>query len=162
MKDNKLNNIDNSGFKIPDDYFANLEDQVMSHIKIDEASGSGHKMPEDYLDNLENSILNKAGKEPQPKVISLFNKRNLIYISSVAAAIVLFFSIGIFNTPDPFSELDDELVENYILNEITDADLAELIENQEIDHTQFIDYNLNEDILDSYLQSADIEELITE
>jgi len=86
MTKNNLHNIKETGFKAPKDYFDNLEDSILSEIKLKESSSdTGFKTPKDYFETLEDRIIEKTSEKKTPKVISLLNRRNLIYISSIAA-----------------------------------------------------------------------------
>ena len=164
MPKNKLHKIKNSGFKLPDDYINKLEDQIMGHIKIDEAKTSGFNIPENYLDSLEDSILEKVSGKENTKVISLFDRKTLIYISGIAAAILLMFALGVFNNVDPYSQLDNELVENYILAEdISSYEIASLMTDEELIEDNFIENEFIQENLEDYLlDNLDIEDLITE
>ncbi len=157
MEDNKLHNIKNTGFKTPDNYFDTLEDRLFTEAKLKaNVSGSGFVMPEDYLDGLENTILNKVPKVEEPKVISIFSKRTLVYVSSIAAAILLLFNLSILETkPTTFDSLDTETVENYILEEdigsyeintsLTEDDFyVDNFSEVTIDDESFEDYILND------------------
>lgn len=157
MEDNKLQNIKNTGFKTPDNYFDTLEDRLFTEAKLKaNVSGSGFVMPEDYLDGLENTILNKVPKVEEPKVISIFSKRTLVYVSSIAAAILLLFNLSILETkPTTFDSLDTETVENYILEEdigsyeintsLTEDDFyVDNFSEVTIDDESFEDYILND------------------
>lgn len=118
MKTN-LNNIKESGFKTPENYFDTLEDKIMHKIREENKLGgikeTGYKLPENYFDALENDILQKIENEHTPKVIKLFSKRNLIYASGVAAAVLLLFNLSIFDKKVSFEMLETQTVENYTL-----------------------------------------------
>ncbi|XCF05679.1 hypothetical protein ABI125_13250 [Tamlana crocina] len=157
MKDNKLHNIKNTGFKAPDNYFDTLEDRLFTEAKLKaNVGGPGFVMPEGYLDGLENTILNKVPKTEEPKVISIFSKRTLVYVSSIAAAILLLFNLSILETkPTTFDSLDTETVENYILEEdigsyeinaslTADDFYVDNFSEETIDDESFEDYILND------------------
>ena len=158
MKKNKIHNINETGFKVP-------EDTVMNQIKLNEkVSHSGFKTPNGYFDTLEDHIIEKASQKTAPKVISLFNKRALIYISGVAAAVLLLFNLSIFES-DPWSSLDTETVENYLLDEnILDSyELASLMTEEELEVTDFTDVNFDDENVETYLLNhLDVEDLISE
>ncbi len=156
MKDNKLHNIKNTGFKAPDNYFDTLEDRLFTEAKLKaNVNSSGFVMPKDYLDGLEDAILNKV-TEKEPKVIPLLSKRTLVYVSSIAAAILLLFNLSILKTkPTTFDSLDTETVENYILEEdigsyeinssLTEDDFyVDNFSEVTIDDQSFEDYILND------------------
>ena len=85
-----LNNIKKTGFKTPEGYFDNFENQILDKIKKDESLKSivnpGFNVPDGYFINLEEAVFNKLHTTDNTKVVSLFSRRNLIYLSGVAAA----------------------------------------------------------------------------
>lgn len=165
MKQNKIHNIDASGFKAPKNYFDNLEDIILSDIKLKETvNGSGYKTPKGYFNNLEDSIIENIAEKSETKVISLFNKRNLIYISSIAAAVLILFNISIFEREISFDSLDIETAENYIIDEdISSYEIASLLTDEDLLEDNFVKYNFNEETFETYLlNNIDIDDLIVE
>lgn len=164
MKNKHLHNIKGTGFNVPDNYFEEFEKSIFSQANLkDLVVDSGLKEPEGYFDNLEEQILSKVSTKKETKVIGLFTKKTLFYASSVAAAIVLLFSLTFKNLNTiSFDSLDIETVNNYILNEAETDELAALFIDTELNETNFINYNLNDDTIDSYLESLDDIELISE
>ena len=111
----------------------NLEEQ---NIK------SGFKVPEDYFSNLESRIMAQISDEKEIKTIPLF-KRNKTWFS-IAASLILIASVGIWvYNPLETVAIPNESIETYLasqnLNEfylsdmLTDEDLKTLENNQEID-----------------------------
>ncbi len=157
MQKKNIHNIKKPGFKVPKDYFNNLEDTLLSEIKLKELShNSGFKTPENYFETLEDQIIEKTSIKRTPKVISLFNKKTLIYMSGVAAAVLLLFNISVFKTTSTWASLDTldtETVEDYIINEnITDSyEIASLLTNEELTNADFIEIDFNENNIETYL-----------
>lgn len=167
MENNNLNNIKNNGFKTPDNYFDGLEDRLLDEIKLKEkVSNSGFTTPNGYLDNFQVNIpSNEPSNKKETKIIKLVSKKTLLFASSIAATIVLFFSLNIFGTETSNTSIDSlatDIIDEYILEETDISDLASLFEEDELSEDQFIDYNLNEDTLDAILESEDLNELFTE
>ncbi|MDO5969715.1 hypothetical protein Q4Q35_07835 [Flavivirga aquimarina] len=165
MKQNKLHNIKETGFKVPDGYFNQLEDVILSDIKLKKmSSDSGFKLPKDYFDTLEDTIINKVSAKKSTKVIPLFKKRTLIYISSVAAAVLLLFNLSIFEKELTFDSLDIETVENYIIDEnIGSYEIAALLPEEDLLEENFIEYNVETETVETYiLNNLDIEDIIVE
>lgn len=190
MKKNNLHNIKDSGFKTPDHYFDGLEDSIFNEVKLNEnievpdhyfdglediilskaklsekVNTTGFKTPEDYFDTIEDAIINKVEIKQNQKIIPLFNKKTFLYISSIAAVILLFFSLPIFSNEKntealSISDIDTELIDKYVLDETQATDLAILFTETELDETSFINYNLSDDALDTYLEDLDENELI--
>lgn len=166
MNKNNIHNINETGFKIPKDYFDNLEDAILSEIKLKELSNdSGFKTPKDYFETLEDRIIEKTPIERTPKVISLFTKRNLVYISGVAAAVLLLFNISLFNNTPTWASLDTEMVEDYMINgDLLDSyEIASLLTTEELNDANFIETNFNENNIETYLiNHLDVEDLYVE
>ena len=164
MKTNKIHNITNSGLKVPKDYFDNLEDRFMTEIKLNEAGKSpGFKAPEGYFDTLENSILSQVVEKETTKVIPLFNRKNLLYVSSVAAAVLLLFNLSIFEKETSWDNLDIESVENYILEEnVGTYEIASLLLEDEISEDDFSTLEFDDEAMEGYfLENTSLEDLIT-
>ncbi|AXO79804.1 hypothetical protein DZC78_05185 [Olleya aquimaris] len=161
MKKKLLNTTQASGFKIPENYFEGLEDKMLTQIHLEtQSKSSGFKVPEDYFDTIEASVLSKINK-PEPKVYKLFTKKTLLSVSSIAAALMLFYSLNLFkSSPTTLDALDTDTVENYILDEIELNDLNLLINDTELSQTDFIDYNTIE--VDDYLDDIDLNDFYQE
>jgi len=155
-----LNNIKKAGFKVPKDYFNNLEDQLLSNIKtntiLEDNNSIGFEVPDDYFNSLEDKIFSKLDLKENTKVISLFSKRNLIYISGVAAAIVIMFGIFMNNNDLSNLELDYEVVETYIIDQdISSYEIASLLTEEEL-------LNVNSEIMDEAFNNNDMEVYLLE
>ncbi|WP_370228178.1 hypothetical protein [Mesoflavibacter sp.] len=158
MKKENLNNIKQSGFKTPNNYFNTIEDQIMSQISLEEiGKDSGFKTPDNYFDTIEDNILSKT---KETKIIKLFNKKTIITVASIAAMFVLFFNLNPFKTQVTFDNLDTNTVETYILNEVELNDISNLIETDQLSQTDFIDYNGIS--IDNYLDDIDLEDFLDE
>ena len=167
MKRKNIHNIKETGFKIPEEYFNTLEDSILSHIKINEASqGKGFILPENYLEGLEETLISKVSENKPTKVISIFNKKQIIYISSIAAAIALLFSLTINKSePNPWQNLDVETVENYMLTEdiIETYEIASLIPEENLVESNFVQFNFKKENVEAYLlKNIEIEDFIEE
>ena len=165
MENNNLNKIKNSGFTAPKDYFKNFEDTILSNAKLkDSVSDSGFEVPDGYFENLEDSIMQKVSERDTAKVIPMFTKRNLIYISGVAAAVLLFFNVFYFESEVTFNSLDIETVENYIIDEgINSYEIASLLTEEDLLDSNFVENNYSDETIETYiLDNLDIEDLIIE
>ncbi len=155
--------VKGSGLKMPKNYFEGMEDSILSQIKLNQnVETTGYTTPEAYFDTLEDTILNKMSSKKESKVISLFNRKTILYASSIAAAIVLFFSLNTSKKSITFDSLDTEVVDNYILDETELNDLASLFTDTELNEANFIDYDLSDDSIDTYLEDLEDNELISE
>ena len=160
-----LKNIKNTGFKIPDNYFEGVEDTVLSQIRLKSIEGSGFKVPNGYFESLEDTVISKISKNENTKVINLFTKRNLLYVSSIAATILLLLNISLFNKKSvSFETLETASVEQYIMNEYIDSyDMASLLTDEDIIEENFIQHNFSEENMENYiLNNIDIEDYFSE
>jgi len=162
-----LKNIKNTGFKIPDNYFSSVEDNITDALKLEKnflytAKETGFKIPENYFDTLEKHINTKIEPKNTSKVIRLFSKRNLIYASGIAAAVLLFFNLSLFDKSVDFESLDFQTVESYIINEGIDSyELAALFTENDLTETDFLQQAITDESLETYLlDHLDIENII--
>lgn len=176
MAKEKLHNIPPfSGFKMPEGYNATLEDKLFKVVKRldnDKATTplpdtSGFKLPETYLDTLEDTISNTIATPKATKIVTLFSKKTLLYVSSIAAAILLVFNLGILNTKatsPTFVGLETATVETYILDEnISAYEIAALLSDDQIENTANIPLGINKEQLETYLlETDDIDDLLLE
>lgn len=161
----ELHSIKSTGFNLPKDYFDNLEDKIMDQIQLDKALNSNKNasftVPDGYLDTLDDVILSNVS---ETKVISLFGKQNLLYISGIAAAVLIMFGIFWNNPTETIDTLDSELVENYIIEEGIDTyDIAALFTDEDITtiNNDIFDQTFSEDSLEDYLlENVDLEDII--
>ncbi|MDO6597047.1 hypothetical protein Q4512_08975 [Oceanihabitans sp. 2_MG-2023] len=160
-----LKSIQESGFKVPKNYLENFEASILSQAKLKEkVTKSGFTIPKGYLKNVEDTILTKVHKEESVKVIPLFSKRNIIYISSIAAVIALLFNLSNINTKATYDSLSLETVENYILNEdYSTDDLASLFTNVDLLEEDFNTISFSDEAMQEYLNNnLEINDLYTE
>tara|TARA_R110002096_G_scaffold236447_3_gene427018 strand:- start:8909 stop:9406 length:498 start_codon:yes stop_codon:yes gene_type:complete len=163
MQTNKLHNIKETGFKVPKDYFDTLEDTVLDNIKLKEQSSEpGFKTPDNYFETLEDTILSKVSEKESPKVISIFSRRNLIYASSIAAAVLLLLNLSIFENESGWEDIEAETVENYIINEnMGSYEIASLLIDEELNEDNLTDIEFSDDALENYfLDHTTVEDLI--
>ena len=163
MKKNKLHNIKETGFKVPKDYFNNLEDIVLSHNKLKKLSShSGFKTPDSYFDTLEDAILSQVSEKENSKVISIFSRSNLIYTSGIAAAVLLLFNLSLFEKKTGWEGIEAETVEDFIINEnIGSYEIAALLIDEELNEDTFTDVELSDEAIETYiLENATVEDLI--
>ena len=152
-------NIKNTGFETPKNYFDSVEDAVFSSLQSEKLKNStsdpGYSIPEGYFDSLEDKVLSKIDK-PETKVISL-NTRKLLYTAtSIAAILVLYFTLFSKTERNTLDSLDTEVVEAYILEqEIDSYELASLLTDEDID-------TINGDIFKEEFNTDQLEEYILE
>ena len=161
------NNINKPGFNTPEGYFENFEDALIARMTSEKlkqsAAGHGHRIPEGYFDSLEDRVIEKL--EPtQPKVISLFNRKQLYYVSGIAAAIIILIAVFVNRGESVDGSLNYETVENYIIaQDLSSYEIASLLTEEEIDEIELdiISDDMTEDTLEDYLlNNIELEEII--
>jgi len=145
------------GHSIPKDYFKNFDDRLFSKINKDSLpKESGFKIPEGYIDQLDSVILKSVKSSlKQPKVITLFSKRTLIYAASIAACVILIFSLtNTNNNAINVSSLDISSIESYIeegnLN-IDSYDITSILKDEDIITITSESDFISEDLIENYL-----------
>jgi hypothetical protein len=162
----------NGGFKVPEGYFESFESKLFEKITSDTDSqlsskmDAGFKIPEDYFATLEGAILQKINDDkPKGKLISLRTRRNVLYLSGIAAMIAIIISISIpkeselnFNTIEVadihayFNEEDVELSTTEIAA-LLDGDItySETLEKDFIDDETLLEYLSDQDLDDEII-----------
>jgi hypothetical protein len=122
----------------------------------------GFITPKDYFDELEKQIIQSVSQETQPKIVQLNSKKLMTYLSGVAAALFLFFTIWPQNNKD--IPITVEMVESHLAySDLDSYELAELL--IETDFLEIEDLNIqpkfDDEALEAYLlDNADLEEII--
>ncbi|MBT8257327.1 MAG: hypothetical protein KJO49_02575 [Bacteroidia bacterium] len=165
----KIKNISNSGFKVPEGYFEQLEDSVMARLKTesvrDISEEHGFKAPEGYFDEVEQQILEKLSIDNETKVVSIFSRKSLYYVSGIAAAIVILLAVFLNGSAEENEELDYQMVETYIIDQdISTYEIASLLTEDELDQIELdiMSSNLtDEESLEDYLlENINLEDII--
>ena len=153
MKRNNLKDTQDSGFKVPKGYFDSFENAIMSHVSLKEqVSDSGFAVPEGYFDAVEETILNKVSQKESKKVISLVNRKSIVYITSIAATLVLLFTIINRNPDVDINSIETASIESYLSNEDFDTDeLASLFSDTEFLDDSFNIISFSEEAIENYV-----------
>lgn len=164
MKQKKLDTINTSGFKVPKDYFSQVEEQILSEVHLkNKVDVSGFDVPDSYFETLEDKIVKQLKDEQDVKVIPLLSWKKVIYTTTIAASLVLMFNV-FYNTSEAltFDSLDMASIENYVEQEdYTSYELSSLLTEEELHTNNFIDTEISEESLEDYLlDQSDIEDLI--
>jgi len=163
MKKRHLENIKETGFKIPQNYFEEFEDALITELKLKETcADSGFKVPTNYFNTVEHNILNAVKETTTPKVIKLITWQKLSYVTAVAASLIIMFNIIFNNRTLDINKIETASIENYILNEEFDTnDMATLFKDVDISVISLSNNNINSETLENYLlDNLEIEELL--
>ncbi|HNU59426.1 MAG TPA: hypothetical protein PKI08_05700 [Aquaticitalea sp.] len=169
MKVNKLHNIKSTGFKTPPNYFASLEDAVLSNKKSRDLSEKvtehGFGVPQGYFDQLEHTLAKTATQHSEPKTIPLFHWKKIAYISGIAASLILAFNVFFGNQRSlTFAELETASIENYLMTEgLSTHDLSQFFVPNSLNTSYFFNNTIDQTYIEEYLlQDSDLEHLISE
>jgi hypothetical protein len=161
MNQKKLDTIKTSGFTTPQNYFSQVEEQILNEVHlINKTDQSGFEVPNNYFDTLDENVL---GQLEQNKPVFILNPRqSFYYIAGIAASLILLFAI--FINKESKDDISAEMVEAYF--EASDLDTYELLEllvHAELLEDDFVisETNYNEENIEAYLlEYSDIEELL--
>ncbi|WP_437395032.1 hypothetical protein [Flagellimonas lutimaris] len=169
MKKDKKNS-----FNTPEGYFDNFNDRLMDRIKKEEAGettslipkSDGFAVPDGYFDEVTPTVLSKTVAKVT-KVIQFKPNRNFYYgVAAVAAIFILIFSFTWNSTSEPitFDDLANAEIESYLENtdfEMTSYEIAEVVSLEEMELTDMLGDDLEDDIIMEYLDEnvEDIKEL---
>lgn len=161
MKHKTLDTIKTSGFKTPQNYFSQVEEQILSEVSlIDKVDQSGFEVPINYFDTLDRKVLNQL--EADKPLIRFKPSASFYYIAGVAASLLLL--IAIYINQEPTKDISGEMVESYFQDSDLDTyELAQLLSDADLLEDDFIisETNYNEDHLETYLlENTDIEQLL--
>ncbi|WP_435579447.1 hypothetical protein [Gilvibacter sp.] len=169
--ENSHNNTNPYG--IPEGYFEGFEASVQARIAEEElrelVTTPGFVTPDGYFETLTPKVIAQLQK-PEPKVISLFSRRSLFAVASVAAAVVLIVSLVTNSgntTTDTlaFDNIDTDTLEAYVNSDaiaFTDADLIDFVSEEDLESSLFSDESLTDESIETYLlDNLDDIDLIT-
>lgn len=168
MKNKHINDKKSSGFKVPNNYFETFDDTLLQNLDKEAsfltAKTAGFQIPKDYFNTVDTKVIKAISKEKKPKVITLSNVKTLVYAASIAAAILLFFNIYIFNTNVSIEDIELAAVESFIIeDDISSYEIASLLTEHELNANNIVEYSLQDEHIEEYLlNNADVEALIIE
>ncbi len=159
-----------SGFKTPDGYFDTLESQLLSKLDSDindlplqsNKYKAGFSIPNQYFDNVEETILQKTiNDSKKTKLVSLFSRKNMIYVSGIAAMIAIIISVSITKetyTLD-FDSIATSDIHEYINEgnvEFSDSEIAALLDDESSFMNSFSDNEISNEELENYLYDEEM------
>ena len=100
MKNKKLHNIKTSGFKAPDGYLESFDELLLNKLNesspLNDLKNSGFKVPENYFESFEEKFAKNLTSEKEIKVIPFIPWKKMLYVSGIAASIILMVSLFCF------------------------------------------------------------------
>lgn len=146
------------GFKVPEGYFDELEDQIS--IAQKEASlpkETGYKVPSNYFENFEDKLLTTLHSEENKatvKVIPLYQRNWFKVTTSIAACLLIALFVSLNQKDDITIELAENEVTNYLetdLASIDTDDIAQLLTETELEELDFDNEEVSNTNLEEYL-----------
>lgn len=156
MKNKKLHNLKSSGFKDPDGYLKSFDELLLNKLKqsspLEGLENSGFKVPDHYFESFDEKFSKSLNSEKEIKVITFIPWKKMLYVSGIAASIILMVSLfNKNNNKTTFDSLETTLIDKYIVEEeLTNEEIATLLSD---------DLTLN-NFMDSHLIDANLEEYI--
>ena len=134
----------------------------MKEFKLDNEPKikSGFKVPDDYFENLESSILQKISTKETP-VFTLFTKRNWLLATAAIFVIALSIPI-VNQMATSKSTVDEVQLENYLSEQsnLSEDDIVELLDEEKIEKIK-LDLNVDSNELeDALLTNSNLEDYI--
>jgi hypothetical protein len=120
---------------------------------------TGFKVPENYFENFEDRLLSQIESKEEPKVISLFHRKQ-IWISAIAAVFVALIAIPVYFNSVTTEKISNQTLENYLTIEYNTYDLIDNLSEEDIQGLETSvslndaaveDYLLQEENIDYYL-----------
>lgn len=120
---------------------------------------SGFKVPENYFENFEDRLLSQIEPKAEPKVISLFHRKQ-IWISAIAAVFVALIAIPVYFNSVTTEQISSQTLENYLtteyntydlINNLSEEDIQSLETSVSLNNAAIEDYLLQEDNIDYYI-----------
>lgn len=155
MKENRLPYRKDSGFKVPEGYFGEFEDRMMTRLTLTEGKFEENpfKVPENYFKELSGRLMENVNTAPEKgKIIPLFNRRMLSYVASIAAIFAILLSSVIFKSTGElsFEDLNVVAIENYLLESL-DLENTNIAPAEDYNFTASANPNIDKEALLEYL-----------
>lgn len=149
------------GFKTPENYFEEFSDTLFTKMAEDSLpEETGFKVPDTYFSNLEDSILSSV-ETTTPKRKSKI--RYLSTISSIAAAMLLYFGIAKYNQSNivTFDSITITDVQSYIEDGNMSVDSYTLASiNEDFNLNELMEDSLSDEEINNYLNTIQPELLL--
>ncbi len=167
-----VSDMQHSGLKAPESYFDTLDNKILEEINITNEKSStlthhiqaGFHVPEKYFDTIEKTIAQKTvSAHKNTTVVSLFSRKNIAYISGIAAMVAIIISLSINKKKDVFSfeTLDIVDIQKYVEEgnaTFSDTEIAELLDDTVSFTDTLNDNEISDEELENYLSDENLED----
>lgn len=163
MKKNSLPYGNNTGFKVPENYFGDFETRMMDLVKNKDEENSisnnstPFKVPENYFESFDEKFKQRLKAEKkQPKVISLVTNRYFTYVAGIAAVLAVILTFQFLNNTSQsvgYDDLEIIAVENYLLEklDLTTPEESHLLKESDFSFATPATADLNREAVLDYL-----------
>ncbi len=153
-------------FKTPESYFNELEDRILSEVKLQNSIGrtSPFKAEPDFFSRLEQEILAKTtDAAPEEPVIHISHKKSYTRWIRIAAGVLILSTLGMkyYNQRSSampgINDLSREEMIAYLETQpLSSSEIASLIDPDEFSPADVLPDNLEIDENDVYFETSDI------
>jgi len=154
-----------SGFTTPEDYFDQFDESVLVQLDMKVNRLTGFKTPDNYFKNLDQNLLLNLNTKKPAKIIKLITNKNFRILSySIAASLLLFFSLRNLKSDDKgfnVETIEISEIESWMDDDLISFSSYDISETFNDIHLTVADNYTEDDILD-YLDGENIENLILE
>ncbi|MDX1828258.1 MAG: hypothetical protein R3342_01810 [Lutibacter sp.] len=116
-----------NNFKVPNDYFNSIEDIVVTKLKAEAIQKNDTAIiPDNYFDEIEDKVFIKLKSERKSKVITLKNFTKFIAPIAIAASLLLFIYLNTTSKKYTFDSLPTAAIESYFESGGNDVDILSI------------------------------------
>ena len=143
------------GLQVPPSYFDTLEEAIFIRIAEENLpKETGFKIPPTYFNSLEGELNSKISLKKETRIISLFSRKHLRYVASIAAVFLVAFVL-IFNQKNiDLETIQTSEIEAYVTSEkfdLSTQDIAQLLTDDDLEALELQAVSFSEENLESYL-----------
>lgn len=123
----------NPGFSVPNDYFANVENEILRKISPENhRNKTGFEVPQNYFSTIDDTILSTLDKEKRNQKVLHLNKKTVqMWLSAAAVLAVLValrFTLGKETSTANWREITGDEVEQWTADNLIEFSAYEITE----------------------------------
>ena len=133
-----------NNFNVPNNYFNSIENIVVTKLKAEAIQKKETTIiPDNYFDEIENHVFHKLKSEKKSKVITLKNLTKIIAPIAIAASLLLLVYLNTTTKKYTFDSLPTAAIENYFENGENDVDILSMASLYTEDELEDSTININ-------------------
>jgi hypothetical protein len=146
-----------NNFNVPNDYFNEVEDIVVAKLKAEAIQkNDAIIIPDNYFDKIEDKVFNKLKSEKKSKVITLKKFTKFIAPIAIAASLLLLVYLNTTSKKYTFDSISTAAIESYFENGGNDVDVLSIASLYTEDELK------NEEIFDSTVTDSVVVNYLSE